>query len=403
MNKMKRILIFSLVYYPRFIGGAEIAIKEITDRIRPEDIEFHMVTLRLDRALPKYEKIGNVHVHRVGFTSRTAETADSLRFPLYLNKYLLMFTGLYEASLLHSKYKFDAIWSMMATYNSFAALLFKYTHPNVPFILTLQEGDPIEYIKKRVGIFYPLFERIFKKAEQIQAISIYLGEWAKDMGYNKTVEIIPNGVDTAHFEQENKEKIEEIKNTLGKKEGDIFLITTSRLVVKNAVKDVVASLHYLPENVKFIILGQGYEEMSLRKQVVDMGIEERVHFLGYVGHADMPNFLKASDIFIRPSISEGFGNSFIEAMAAGLPVLATPVGGIVDFLFDPEKNPGKPSTGLFVNVEDPQSIATQVKRILEDSNLKNTIVENGRKMVKEKYEWDLVASMMKERVFEKVL
>ena len=63
---MKKILIFSLVYYPRYIGGAEVAIKEITDRISPSDIEFDMVTLRSHKDLPKAEKIGNVNVYRVG-------------------------------------------------------------------------------------------------------------------------------------------------------------------------------------------------------------------------------------------------------------------------------------------------------------------------------------------------
>ncbi|MCG2695311.1 hypothetical protein L6261_04530, partial [Candidatus Parcubacteria bacterium] len=65
---MKKILIFSTVYYP-FVGGAEVAIKEITDRIG--DIEFDMVTLRFDKNLPKFEKIGNVNVYRIGFVSNS--------------------------------------------------------------------------------------------------------------------------------------------------------------------------------------------------------------------------------------------------------------------------------------------------------------------------------------------
>ena len=66
-KKVKKILIFSLAYYPNFVGGAEVAIKEITDRISPEDFEFHMITLRFDSRLPKTEKIGNIFVHRIGF------------------------------------------------------------------------------------------------------------------------------------------------------------------------------------------------------------------------------------------------------------------------------------------------------------------------------------------------
>ena len=54
-KKVKKILIFSLAYYPNFVGGAEVAIKEITDRLSPEEFEFHLVTLRFDSSLPKTE------------------------------------------------------------------------------------------------------------------------------------------------------------------------------------------------------------------------------------------------------------------------------------------------------------------------------------------------------------
>ena len=66
---MRKILVFSLAYYPRFVGGAEVAIKEIIDRISPTDITFHLITLWLDRNDSKEEQIGNVTVHRVGLGS----------------------------------------------------------------------------------------------------------------------------------------------------------------------------------------------------------------------------------------------------------------------------------------------------------------------------------------------
>ncbi|MBX4200315.1 glycosyltransferase family 4 protein [Candidatus Parcubacteria bacterium] len=392
----KKILIFSLVYYPRFIGGAEVAIKEITDRLNPSEFEFHMVTLRLDKNLPKIEKIGNVLVHRVGFAGVTRDSSDSLRFPLHLNKYLIAFSGYWEAVRLHKQYKYDAIWSMMATYNSFAALFFKSRFSKVPFILTLQEGDPIDYIKKRVGVFYPMFKNIFTRANKIQTISNYLADWARDMGQKNPIEVVPNGVDTTLFTKEySQDELNELKKKLGKQNADVFLITTSRLVVKNAVGDVVESLRHLPNNVKFLILGQGYQEEELKLKARNLGLERRVKFLGYIPHKEMPKYLKISDIFVRPSLSEGFGNSFIEAMAAGIPVIATPVGGIVDFIKNEE-------TGLFAKVEDPESIATEVKRLISDENLRNKLIENGRKLAIEKYDWNLIARDMKSKVFDTI-
>jgi len=404
MNKTfggpRKIVIFSLVYYPRFIGGAEIAIKEITDRIPSDEYEFHMVTLRLDKKLPKMEKISNVFVHRVGFVGNLKDPADSLRFPLHLNKYLLPFIGAFKAHKLHKKYHYDAVWAMMANYSGFGALFFKILHPKVSFILSLQEGDPIEYIKKRIGIFYALYSQIFLKATVIQTISNYLGDFARSMGYEGRIEVIPNAVDTKRFGQEySQNELDTLKEKLGKQSGDVFLITTSRLVVKNAVDDVIRSLVSLPHNVKFLVLGQGYEEDNLRALALELGVEKKVNFLGHVDHADMPKYLKVSDIFIRPSLSEGFGNSFVEAMAAGIPVIATPVGGIVDFLYDPDKNQNMRATGLFCEVKNPQDIARQVRRLLENPALRAQLTLNARQMVIEKYDWNMIARDMKERVF----
>jgi glycosyltransferase involved in cell wall biosynthesis len=392
----KKILIFSLVYYPRFIGGAEVAIKEITDRIDPSEIEFHMVTLRLDKKLSKYEKIGNVHVHRVGFVGNMTDPADSLKFPLHLNKYLLPFNAVREAQKLQKEIHFDATWSMMANYAGFAALFFKMRNPKIPLLLSLQEGDPIDYIKHRTRFVSPIFKRIFTKADLVQTISNYLGDFAKSMGYRGEVVVVPNAVNTSLFSKKLTEtERADLKNKLGKKDGDIFLITTSRLVVKNAVDDIIKSLTHLPNNIKFLILGVGYEEAKLKSLAEKIGVSNRVQFLGYVAHDEMPKYLHVSDIFVRPSLSEGFGNSFVEAMAADIPVIATPIGGIVDFLKDGE-------TGLFCKVKDPQSIAVEVKRLIDDLALRQKIVTTAHAMVFEKYDWNHIAKDMKEKVFDHI-
>ncbi len=390
----KRALIFSFVYYPRFIGGAEIAIKEITDRIPDGEIEFDLVALRFDNRLPKEEKIGNVTIHRIGFAGKQTESADSLPLHLHLNKYLYPFIAAWKSSRLHRERKYSFTWAMMANYSGFGALFFKLLHKDVPFLLTLQEGDPIEYIKKRVGLLLPLFKKIFTSADAIQTISHYLADFARDMGATCPVEVIPNGVGVAHFSKEIDEtEMHAVKQALGKNEGDVFLITTSRLVVKNAVGDIIKSLEHLPENVKLVILGTGYQEAELKRLSKALGVSERVNFLGYVAHADMPKYLKASDIFIRPSLSEGFGNSFIEAMAAKIPVIATPVGGIVDFLKNKE-------TGLFCEVENPEDIARKVEVFIKDKNLRDEIVDRAFKMVQREYDWDLVAKSMKSKAFD---
>lgn len=366
----KRILIFSLSYFP-LVGGAEIAVKEITDRI--SNIEFDMVTLRFDKSHPKFERIENVNVYRID----SFKTLFPIKACLYARK-------------LHKARHYDVAWSIMAAYAGFAGLLFKFFNSKLPLILTLQEGDSLEHINKRVGILQPLFKKIFTKADKIQAISTFLAQWAQDVGYKGVVEVIPNGVDVARFS----------KNGHIEPHNGIVLITTSRLVEKNAVGDIIEALKFLPENVSLKILGTGPLEIDCKLKIKNWKLEGRVEMLGHVDHSEIPRYLHQSDIFIRPSVSEGFGSSFIEAMAAGLPVIATPVGGIVDFLKDPSNSSGQVATGLFCEVGNPESIAKQVKRLIADEPLRNKLIVNARKMVEEKYDWNLIAKEMKTGVFD---
>lgn len=399
---MKKILIFSLAYFPKHVGGAEIALKEITDRILNTDIEFHMLTLRFDSQLRDVEQVGNVLVHRIGFTKANPQMADLRSFPLHLNKFLFQFYAPIVALKLHRKYHYDGAWAMMSHSCGVPTTLFNM-FSRVPYVLTLQEGDPIPYIMKKVRMVYPLFARAFRKAKVIQTISTYLAVWARDMGYQGDVEVIPNAVNTKHFSQNySSEELSALKVTLGKKEGEQYIITTSRLVTKNAVDVVIRALKWLPENVTFIVLGIGPDEAMLRKLARDEGVESRVKFVGQVGHADLPKYLKISEVFTRPSRSEGMGNSFVEAMAAGIPVVATAEGGITDFLFDPEKNPDKLPTGLFAKTNDPEDTARQLKRFLENDALRERCVANAKALVLSQYDWDLIAKNMRDKVFVKL-
>lgn len=375
-----KILIFSVAYHP-FVGGAEIAVKEITDRIT--DTEFHMITVNIDGKQEAEEKIGNVHVYRVGKGK--------------VGKYLMPLLGVKKALDLHKEIDFDATWAIMASYNGFVALLFKMLKPSIPFILTLQEGDPIEYIKKRVGLFSPVFAQIFRRATRIQTISNYLADFARSMGTQKPIIVIPNGVDTALFTKNYSwSELEDIKTKLGKQAGDVYLVTASRLVEKNGISDVIEALPRLPAHIKFLILGTGELENQLKDLAAHLNVSDRVIFLGFVEHKDLPKYLKISEIFVRPSISEGLGNSFIEAMAAGIPVIATPVGGIPDFLTDNK-------TGFFCEVKSPKDIADAVKKIMYQSKTRQDVIENAKELVTKNYDWNLIAERMKKEVFAKIV
>ena len=401
-HNRKKILIFSLAYFPKHVGGAEVALKEITDRI--PDIEFHMVCLRFDSTLPKVELIGNILVHRIGFSKRNPSMADLRKFPLHLNKVLYQFAAFFKAVTLHRKHHYHGIWAMMAHSTGVPAGLMKTIYPTLTYVLTLQEGDPPEYIERKMRIFGPLFTRAFRKADVMQCISTFLEQWGRRMGFRGRSVVIPNAVNVMHFSEQYPEKLlSRLKIELGKGIGDIFLITTSRLVHKNAVDDCISALALLPQEVKLLVLGTGPDETALREHAEKLNVSERIQFLGQKSHEELPRYLNASDIFIRPSRSEGMGNSFVEAMAAGLPVIATQEGGLSDFIFDEKRNPDKPITAWAVSKDSPQEIAQAVRDIMSRPEKVRAVVETARAMVKDTYDWDIVARSMREKVFENVM
>jgi glycosyltransferase involved in cell wall biosynthesis len=384
---MKRVLIFSLAYYPRFVGGAEVAIKEITDRLGGE-YEFDMITLR--KHAEAFERVGSVNVYRVGLPWKGERTASSKLFPL--SKVLFPYIAYRKALELHRVKPYDMVWGMMAAYAGLAAMLFKQKNKQVPFILTLQEGDPIQHIKRRALPIYPWFKKIFTSVDVMQVISNYLGDFGRSMSFTGPIEVVPNGVSYEKFA--NAKAID-----VGKKNGEVWLVHTGRLVKKNALDMVIQALPLLPEHIHFLSIGAGPDKQKLEQLAQALGVSARVHMHPYVLIDELPGYLKACDIFIRPSRSEGMGNSFIEAFAAGVPVVATQEGGIADFLFDAKRNPGHLTTGWAVDVNSPKQIAAQVKDILSNPEHTQKVIENARKLALEKYDWDLIAKEMREKVF----
>lgn len=397
----KRVLIFSLAYYPVYPSGAEVALKEITDRIDPNEIEFHLITLRYYQESPAIEQFGNILVHRIGLTQQGKPNFEDLgKWPLHFNKPLYQFLAAWKACQLHKTYKYDAIWAMMAHSAGVPAALFKMFHKEIPFALTLQEGDPPEHIERVMRPLWPLFTRAFTTATVVQAISAFLGDWARKRGFNGPLKIIHNGANPKDLHEEIPEsEVIRVKALLGKRAGDVFLMNTARVVSQKGFDTVIRALPLLPPQVRFVIVGDGPEEVSLRLLVTELKLADRVIFAGRVDRSEVTAYRKAADIFVGPSRSEGLGNAFLSAMASRLPVIATQEGGLADFLFDAKRNPEKETTGWAVDKDTPEQIAEAVKKILAHPEEVRRVTEAARAMVLRSYDWNAIAKAMREEVF----
>ena len=369
-----RILIFSTAYFP-YVGGVEIAIKNITERLGEHT--FDLITCRMSRRLPTKEKLGRVTVYRVG-----------IGFPK-IDKLVLALLGHLTGLKLWRENKYDLIWSQMASYPSFAAVRLK-EKTGLKFLLTLQEGDSLRQIERKTRLVKRRFRKIFKSADGLQAISSYLLDWGRKMGFSgKTAKVIANGVDISSFSRKyDPTELSNLRKSFGFSEGSVIITTASRLVKKNGLTDAINALSLLEKRYCFYIIGEGKLEKPLKALVDKLNLQDRVVFAGFKEHKELPKYLQASDIFLRPSLTEGLGNAFLEAMASGIVTIGTLVGGISDFLVDGQ-------TGLACRPGDIQSIARAVKRAGElTREEKEKIRQNSLKLVKEKFDWDQIVTKM---------
>ncbi len=372
---VKRVLVFSTDDHLYPAGGAEQAFGNISERL--PHIEFDLICAKLRRGTKGFEKIKNVNIYRMGFGIPKVDG------------FILALFGHYCAYKLNRKHSYDLIWSIMASYGAFSAVRVK-KNLKLPLLLTLQEGDAFEYIYGRVRFVRAKFNEIFKEATAIQAISTYLLSWGKDMGYKGDLGVvIPNGVAIDSFTEEfTPEEIALKRQSFGFPPDSFILMTSSRLERKNGIGDVIQSLSKLPPHVCFVICGNGSLEATLNTQIDALNLRSRVKCLGFVDPAQLPLIMKSSDVFIRPSLTEGLGNAFLEAMAARIPVIGTRAGGIPDFLRNNE-------TGFMVEIENPESIVAAVLKLMNLSiEEKDILLDRSENMVREKYNWTLIAKDM---------
>jgi glycosyltransferase involved in cell wall biosynthesis len=126
-------------------------------------------------------------------------------------------------------------------------------------------------------------------------------------------------------------------------------------------------------NAQLVILGSGEKEAELKEQASRLGIDAQVYFLGF--QKNPFSYIKAADLFVLPSLFEGFALVLVEAMACETPVIAT------DCPFGPREVLDDGTAGLLVSVKDSAAISNAIVKMLADSQLGSQFVENGRNRI----------------------
>jgi L-malate glycosyltransferase len=249
------------------------------------------------------------------------------------------------AKKLKKKNKYDFIHAFFGIPCGYIALKLK-----IPYIVSLR-GSDVPFYNRRFYfwdkfVFKRLSKKIWQQAKCVVANSSGLKQLAKKASPRQKVEVIYNGVDTQKF----KPNID--KGT----SGTIKLISVGRLIPRKGYKYLIEAVKGL-DNCELLLIGEGTEKERL--QALARKLRVKVRFLGRVSHQEVAYFLKSADIFVLPSLNEGMPNSLLEAMACGLPVIATDTGGSIELV---------KGNGIVVPKADIAFLRSAIKKLLSDKN-----------------------------------
>jgi L-malate glycosyltransferase len=233
-------------------------------------------------------------------------------------------------------------------------------------------------------------------ADRIVVNAGAIRDWLLEQGYDASkIVVIRNGVDTSRFGARSD-------GASLRREMDIpaaapLVVLLARLNPSKGIEcffEAAAQVRERHPDAYFLAVGECFKRnaegevvvdtayrQQLQDKAVSLGLGDRVRFTGL--RKDVPQVLAAAAISVLPSISEGISNTLLESMAAGVPVVATRVGGTPEVIDD-----GK--HGLLVPVNDPRSLADAISRVLSDHALAAHLGANGRRRVGEEFSFEAV-------------
>ena len=313
MKKSIRVAMIIQDYLP-LGGGAERQLAALGPLLQEQQVEIHILTRRYTGLLP-FEFIDGLPVHRLPIIKPRSFLA-SLMFTLTAQPVLKRL----QPDLIHAHGLLSPTTVAVAAKRRLGA-------PLVAKILRGGRFGDLDRLKRKP--FGQRRIRLFRKqVDAFVTISQEIDEELSNIGVSPEKRFfIPNGVDLERFQPVPLPQKRALRSPLGLPDGPI-VIYTGRLEPEKCLDQLIEmwpSVRISQPDALLLILGTGAEEAKLRQMA-----GEGILFLGHVDN--VAGYLQASDIFVLPSATEGLSNALLEAMASGLPAIATAVGGAPDLI-----------------------------------------------------------------------
>ncbi|CAK8721603.1 Glycosyltransferase [Candidatus Electrothrix gigas] len=282
--------------------------------------------------------------------------------------------------LLVRKIRPDVIHAHWVIPQGFIAVLVKMI-TGVPVVVTAHGTD----VFGLQGILFKTIKRFtLQRVQSIVAVSSAIANVLTEfLSLTSKPVVIPMGVDSEIFHPNKRDHKVRTKYAVK----DYLLLYVGRLTEKKGVQYLIdAMLPVLRDipNVKLLIVGGGEFDDKLRAQVLRLGLGEHVYFAGRCPNAKLPAYYASADIFISPSITEGFGLTFVEAAMSGCLLIGTDTGGIQDIIKDGE-------TGFLVSEKSSAALADAILYAIHHKLEINTLKAKSRAVCIENFDWKLIA------------
>jgi glycosyltransferase involved in cell wall biosynthesis len=193
------------------------------------------------------------------------------------------------------------------------------------------------------------------------------------------IRLIPSGVDTTRFVQDLQARAQ-VRHSYGFGDHETVVLSVGALAERKGHRTLLQAARRLKAQgitLRYLVCGEGVLRAALQDEARALGLETDVHFVGFC--SDIAHYLSAADLFVHVPLWEGLGVAVIEALAAGLPVVASRVGGIPDLIKDH-------TTGLLVPPQDPMALATALSRLVQAPSWAGRLGQAGQAQARAQFD-----------------